>query len=299
MRGDGFLAGLVQARRPPICAAGFPRSGTTWLSATLSAAPGLRTYHEPFNPVTVPQASDYDFHYAPARSRDAGFDSLVRDAFAGRVEGPHIDKHLTSRYQASRYWPGRTMLKTVFGVMALERIAALGGARVVVIRRDPLDVAASWHRLGWDPAPHVASIRAQRRLAADHLAPFEHLMAEADDFWTRFGVLWGATDLVLRRTIVRNPQWTVLRFGTLCAKPVDTYRTLFERLQLRWTPDRSVAIREATRTKSDAPFRPQRVAARQVGKWKRDGLDDGDVERLRYVLAEFERAAPPDPAVAA
>jgi len=299
MRGEALVAGLRQARRPPICVAGFPRSGTTWVSATLASAPGLRSCHEPFNPGTVPQATHYDFHYAPAGQIDEGFDALVRDAFAGRVEGPHVDKHLASRYRQFRFWPGRPLLKTVFGILALERIAELGGARLVVVTRDPLDVAASWHRLGWDPAPHVASLRAQRPLMDDHLAPFEALMAAADDFWAQFGALWGATHLVLRRTIVRHPDWTTLRFGNLCAAPVDTYRSLFERLHLRWTRDHEVRIRAATRTESAAPFRPERVAEEEVGKWRRDGLDDGDIARLRRVLAEFERAAPPDPAVAA
>lgn len=299
MRGEAFLAGLRQARRPPICVAGFPRSGTTWLSATLASAPGLRVYHEPFNPGTVPQAAPFDFHYAPTGQADRAFDTLVRDAFAGRVEGPHVAKHLTSRYRQYGFWPGRTLLKTVFGILALERIAELVGARIVVITRDPLDVAASWHRLEWDPGPHVASLRAQRRLVADHLAPFETLMAAADDFWTWFGVLWGATDLVLRHGIGRNPDWTVLRFGDLCADPVYTYRALFERLHLRWTRDQEARIHAATHTKSRAPFRPERVAERQVGKWRRDGLDGGDVERLRGIVAEFDRAAPPDPVAAA
>lgn len=294
MRGEGLIAGLRQARRPPICVAGFPRSGTTWLSTTLAGAPGLRAYHEPFNSVTVPSAADFDFHYAPADHEDPEFDALVAAAFAGRVEGPHVEMNLPPRYRQFRFWPGRTMVKTVFGVLALERIARLSEARHIVITRDPLDVAASWHRLGWDPGPHLASLRAQPRLMADHLSPFERTMEMADDFWTRFGVLWGATHLVLRRSIARNPDWTVLRFRSLCADPVRAYRQLFSWLGLTWTDGLAQQIREATRTTSSNPFRPERVAERQVGKWRRDGLDDCDLDRLRNTLSVFEDALPPD-----
>jgi hypothetical protein len=278
--------------RSPICTAGFPRSGTTWVSATLAAAPGVRTYHEPFNPQNVPRATAVDFHYATADHAEPSFDALVRDAFAGKVEGPYVEMRLRGPYRRFRHWPGRTHVKTVYAILALERIAALTNARVVVVRRDPLDVAASWHRLGWHPVPHIESLLAQPDLMADLLDPFEPVLRWRHDFWSGFGALWGATDLVLRRTIARNPDWIALRFTSLCADPVGKFEDLFRRLRLRWSLVRAQEIREASQTASTNPFQPTRVASEQVGKWRHEGFDSADLNRLRETLEPFEDAVP-------
>lgn len=281
-----------QSLREPICIAGFPRSGTTWLSTTLAAAPGTRTYHEPFNPVTVPRAEKFDFPYAAASHEHVEFDEFVVDAFAGRVEGPHVEMSLARRYRRFPGWPGRMVVKTVFGILALERVSVISGAQVVVIVRNPLDVAASWHRLDWNVERHLESLRTQPQLIDDHLEPFEHLLVGADDFWTQFGALWGASHLVLRRWLARNPDWIIVPFDALCADPVGMYRRLFRRLGLRWSQSQADRVRRTSRTASNKPFRPERVAKRQVGKWRRDGLNPEDVGRLRDVLAVFDDAAP-------
>lgn len=287
-----LVAGLRQSLLPPICTAGFPRSGTTWISATLAAAEGVRTYHEPFNPQTVPRAAAIDFHYASADQAEPSFDALVHDAFAGRVEGPYVEMRIRGPYRRFRRWPGRTQVKTVYSIMALERIAALTGTRVVVVRRDPLDVAASWYRLGWNPGPHIGNLLTQPRLMADHLNPYEPLLRKTRDFWTAFGILWGTTDFVLRRTIVRNPDWIVVSFASLCTDPVGAFELLFRRLGLDWSPAHANQIREASQTASVKPFQPTRVSQRQVGKWRQDDLDPADVKRLRESLALFRDAAP-------
>lgn len=278
---------LRQWQREAICVAGFPRSGTTWLSRTLGDAPGIRVYHEPFNPVAVPRASIADFRYAPTDEADLTFDSLVVDAFAGRIDSPHVRVGLRPRYRRFRRWPARTLVKTVFGLLALERIAALTGARIVVITRHPLDVAASWHRLSWDPDRHLASLRAQPRLMSEHLQSFESILSGAHDFWSVLGALWGASHFVLRRLVARNPAWTVLNFETLCADPVASYERLYQELGLRWTAERAARIREDTETPSSRPFGRRRIAAEQVEKWQSDDLDSDDVARFLEVVERF------------
>lgn len=276
-----------QAMRPPICAAGFPRSGTTWLGATLDHARGIRTYHEPFNPGTVPRARIADFRYAGASEEDSEFDTLVRDAFAGRVEGPYVEMRLASRYVRHRWWPGRALVKTVFGVLALERIAALTRARVVVVVRNPMDVAASWHRLDWKVNGHIESLRRQPRLLEDHLGPYEPLLRDDDDWWTTFGTLWGAVHLVLWRLIAAHPEWIHLAFEDLCADPTGTYRALFRDLHLRWTADIERRVRASAETPSSHPYRPTRIASDQVGKWH-EALEPDQVARLTEALRGFD-----------
>jgi hypothetical protein len=284
---------LRQWRREPICVAGFPRSGTSWLSRTLGDAAGVRAYHEPFNPVAVPRASIAQFRYAPADDADPEFDRLVLDAFAGRVDSPHVLVRLRPRYRRFRRWPARTLVKTVFGLLALERIAVLTGARIVVIRRAPLDVAASWHRLSWDPERHLARLRAQPRLMAEHLHSFEAMLSGPHDFWSALGALWGASDFVLRRLVDRNPTWTVLDFETLCADPIASYEHLYEELGLRWTAERVARIREDSETSSSRPFELRRIAAEQVEKWRSDGLDPDQVARFVEMVERFRPSVEP------
>lgn len=278
---------LRQWRREPICVAGFPRSGTTWLGRTLGDAPGVRVYHEPFNPVTVPRSSIADFRYAPTDDADPAFDSLVVDAFAGRVDSPQVRVGLRPRYRRFRRWPARTLVKTVFCLLALERIATLTGARIVVITRHPLDVAASWRRLSWDPDRHLASLRAQPRLVLEHLESFESILCGPHDFWSALGALWGASHFVLRRLVARNPAWTVLGFETLCADPVASFERLYRELGLRWTAERAARVREDTQTPSSRPYGRRRMAAEQVGKWRSDDLDPDDVARFLEVVERF------------
>jgi hypothetical protein len=281
------LAGdLAQSLRPPICAAGFPRSGTTWLGAALNYAPGVRTYHEPFNPVTVPDAGPFDHRYAVAARPDPEFDEFCRKAFAGRVEGPHVAASLSRRFRSRLPWPGRTLVKTVFGTLGLERIQEITGARVVLIVRDPRDVAASWHRLGWQTETHLRSLLDQPALMEDHLGPYEGVLRDADDFFSRIGALWGAVHLVVGRLAERNPEWTLLSFEELCADPVARFRRLYADLGLRWTARAERRVRSSSDTASKKPFRPARVSRAQTGKWKNE-LEAGDVARLETVLGRF------------
>ncbi len=50
---DLFTSMLVADKRPAFIV-GLPRTGTTWIASILNTAPGIKYFHEPFNPHNVP-----------------------------------------------------------------------------------------------------------------------------------------------------------------------------------------------------------------------------------------------------
>mgnify|MGYP003347538957 CR=1 FL=1 len=112
--------------------------------------------------------------------------------------------------------------KTVNGCCYLPWIADRTDARVLVVRRFPLNVLSSWKELGHGGDPtelaHLAAVaRTRFSLDIDHDA-----MTQLERQAFTLGVLGG----VVHAASVEHPDWVTVRHDDLCINPVEGFRTL-------------------------------------------------------------------------
>lgn len=121
----------------------------------------------------------------------------------------------------------RPVVKTVYSVWNAEEIASRFDAQVVVVRRELLEGAASWHELGFGSYPfgEFASV-CQETLhpAGAPLSPRGKSGAAASA-WT-----YAVLDLKCQELTERNPSWLATTHGQLIADPVVKFSQLFEHL---------------------------------------------------------------------
>ena len=292
LRGPKLLASdWIESRQRPVYVAGFARSGTSWLGKVLSTAAGVRYHREPFNYAFQPGAAPYHLHYLSAEAEDPGFEAYLRDAVAGRIDGPTVDQAFWERHRRYRRWPARPLIKDVHTLLALERVERVSGAHIVLIVRHPCAVAASWRRLHErDPSDSLFGDldahldRLQRQEALQRAFPQQERAPGAPaTYLEKVGALWAAVHAVLLRQVERHPDWVLVRHEDLCAAPGDRFRDLFARLHLEWTPQTTDLLEASTHTASERPYGTSRVSTDEVDKWRQDLTGQEAEEVLRFV----------------
>ena len=283
---------LRAAQKPTVFVAGLPRSGTTWLASTLSAAQGVRYLHEPFNVACVPAAEPFHMQYVRATDTVPDFARYSREAFSGRGEnnGARTD-HALQQYS---WWPSRTLIKDVHVCLALDWIDAHLRPQIVIALRHPCAMIASWSRLReqipddwhWQEADvHLQRLLTQPTLMDDHLAPYRDVLESAETYFEKLGAFWGASNYVMLQQAKQHPAWLVVQHDVLCVEPEREYRALFGKLGLSWTDTVQRRInRETTNTSkmSARPYTTKRVASDQPHKWKSELSEDEAEQVLRF-----------------
>jgi hypothetical protein len=159
---------------------------------------------------------------------------ILRDtAIAGLAEGT---AHLRRR-------PPHVIVKSVNSAFALDWIAHRYAPKIVVMRRNPLNVVSSWLVLDmankWPIAEHP-SLRASYLDPLGLTPPPAGSSAVADVAWN-VGLLM----LALKTTAERHPEWVQISYDQLSAEPLEGCRSLFERLGLEWTDEAAQYLQRA------------------------------------------------------
>ena len=290
--GRGRVAGR------PIFVTGNGRSGTTWLGETLSRAPGVFYYSEPCHPDHTrmpPEAHDpiWSRHLRPGDG-DPHFERRLGAAFAGHVwRGSGHSATAFARRMAAR---PRIVVKEVASFASLEWVVDRWDPDVLVILRHPGAYAASVRAIGQDPAElarfrllrDAPSLRGELSDLGDHLArvatPLEAIVAS-----------WAIRTRVALRARERHPDWRLIHYEALAARPVERFRALYGDLGLTWTPRIEAWIRSRTETDRPGSVTVRRSSER-IHRW-RDLFDAREIASIRAVLEPFELpvyAAPED-----
>jgi Sulfotransferase family len=310
--GQGYSSSQLETTdsRPMtrILIAGLPRSGTTWAAEMLGSSPGVRSIHEPDNPVMSSAAAsvrakrgmhplldpgelapDYqqiwDLAFAgrgPTRGRTNGIKrallkrpSLMLEPLLG------VPNPVTSRV---RHRFTHVVAKSVYATFTLEWIAARYSPRVVVVRRDPLNVVASWLHVGIQIGDLECGDAAVRHLTAGDLPPARPTGSAHER------VAWsvGFLTTMLGRLVDRHPDWIVVDHAQLSAAPLVTFNELRESLGLvrsAWT----TAYIEASNQPGRA-YDTRRIGSELPNAWRRR-LSPVQERIVRKVLQEFPRLA--------
>ena len=170
--------------------------------------------------------------------------------------------------------------KTVNGCCYLPWIAALSDARVLVVRRFPLNVLSSWKELGHGGDPtelaHLAAVaRTRFSLDIDHDA-----MTQLERQAFTLGVLGG----VVHAASVEHPDWVTVRHDDLCINPVEGFRTLASSLGLELSDASRRYLLESDR--DGTAYRTQRSTAEVPRRW-RTRFDAREIDVVGEVLDRF------------
>lgn len=307
--------------RQRILLAGAPRSGTTWVANVLAAAPAATVAVEPDNEKTsllalVLKNGLPRFPVLDPGAADPGYARLWRYAFDGRF-GPFLSRSWLTRASVPRgRWaesriaarpvavPGAAhaaatavprppangaarIVKTVHAVLSLDWVCEVARPhRVVVVGRHPCAVIDSWRRLDMPDAARLWTAGRDWLVARDALPTGLDTDAPLVQMALQAGLIYRCIDDFCDRhdDVVR------VSHEALCRDPAGGYGRLFERLGLTWTDEAERAL--AASNREGRGYRPVRVAAREVGKW-RGRFDAGELARIEAVLAAFGVSVPP------
>jgi hypothetical protein len=252
---------------------GPPRSGTTWAAEALAEALGAWYVHEPDNP---------DLHAVAAGV-------VVRLGLCPVVEPGDDDPAYRGLWEAAIRGapaaPGGVVVKSVNCAFSLEWVAALCAARVVLVRRNPLNIVASWLRQGWSVRDDLYGARHQ---VLDRVVAPLGLPTRPPSAGLALAAWWIALQLeVEERAAARHPGWLTLSHDHACFDPPGAFGAVLESLGMG-----DEGRMRAYLARSDRPgsgFETRRLSREQPDSWRRS-LDAQQVAGAMGVFDAFPPA---------
>ncbi len=301
----------------PVLVLGLPRSGTTWSARLLGSAEGCRSVMEPDNektsapaigakralgrfPVLAPGRDEpayrklweWAFAGAPRSLALRAADAALRGADEDELESL-VARRRSARLALSamlaRRLPApavggrdvRPVVKSVHACLAAEWLAQEFALDVIVVRRHPAGVLASWLELdlpdsdrGLDRHP---AVRADRVEGWGVPGPGPGPVARAA--W-HIGLLSSA----LEEALLRNPDWHVVEHEAMCVEPHAQLRRLYTDVHMVWSERVEQVLADYDRPGSG--FSPQRRRSEVPDSW-RTRLGRSEVAELHRTLDGF------------
>lgn len=180
-------------------------------------------------------------------------------------------------------WADTVVVKSVFATFALDWIVDRMQPRVLVVRRDPLEIIGSWLNIGYDGITYsVDEDPIARRLWFDR----RPIPPRPEEFAAC--VAWSVAIITaaLDEAVARHPDWRVVSHGQLSADPVGAYRELFADLGLEWSRRVEAGIKQTDRPGTG--YVPRRVAKEEHGKWQ-TRMSGEQRDALSRVVEEVRR----------
>jgi hypothetical protein len=302
-----------------------PRSGSTWTLRALACAEGASFVREPdnvdtaasvdttvtrlgFGPYPVIEPGDVAAQYAALwdlafqgrralRLRRGWGRRMTRAAF--RLPRPVRDPLLAVAARGLGAVAPRRSHVVVSSVMAhfsVEWIHERFHPRVLVLQRDPLNIASSWLRLN----VNAYDVHARPAIVERHLEPLgvRPPPARASSV-TLVGWWIGALASQMSHLLERHPDWILATHEDLCEAADVRFRDLYRQLDMTWTPATDAYLGEGGyieplfrggentfTTTAGGTAEASRIRRDQVDAW-RTRLTPEQLSELREVLATF------------
>jgi len=233
-----------------------------------------------------------------------------RRAWRAVVNG-RTGRHQIDEWLVARRWPRSALLRAGLACLAVPRTPSSGSRhvvaksiccqfsmewiqtrwhpRVLVVRRHPLNVLASWRDLGWldERASRLHGYTLHESstvrnlvgpsMGVPPLPPGATPLAQA---------VWhiGLLSTVLEDGVRRNPAWVVTTHEHLCTDPSTRLSEVSSALSLPWGEAGHRYLERSNRPGSGGELR--RVASQQADSWRRR-LTPDQVEEANDMLGRF------------
>jgi len=217
----------------PIFLIAFPRSGSTWISTVMGWAPGAVLNLEPLR-----------------MASDRGVRELRPWHFCGAEERSLTEERVLSRALA-RAAGSRLVIKLVHGCFKAERFAKRFGAKIVLLRREPLGQISSWVR---DKTFSVYSVHKLLKRIIQQEAVRERFLDVCNwaTHWRQCGnsyelmAAWWSVLEALYLYYVKQHNWLLVYYEDFCESPVPEFRALFAECGLVFDHDVSRKLNTIT-----------------------------------------------------
>lgn len=261
--------GRASPLKPPVLVLSLPRSGSSWIGATLGDARNALYLREPVtqpfldrSPPGTRSVFEVDpVHVPPAYRRPAEAAFRALPVFPRQVVPHPAQWDLASRHRR------RLVVKEV-NPLALAWFLRAFRPRVIYVARHPAAVALSFHRMGWAGGQFEARF-SRERLAAD---PFGHGRFTGS-FWAEHGAFQAVTLGLARDLLAPYPDHRIVHYEAICADPVGTFRELFRFAGLAWDARVERGVVERSRGKPpgpDDPYGTRRDSRAMAEAWRHD-----------------------------
>lgn len=235
---------------------GVIRSGTTFVGKILSLPLEVDYIHEPFNPLCgIPGMTKWYRYVAPDLSTEemqqihALTKSIFSYDFQLRTWYPPSDSLSTRviksvvgsrgpfylRLAKPNIFHKAAVIKDPTGNLLAEYLYRHFAVKPVIIIKHPISFIASLKRVNW--WPRIEEINDQPRLINDYFADEpEFIQHKYDDAVIAAAAYWRASYKVLLSQASKYPDWQVFTHEELSQNSVSVFKTLYEKLDLPWSP---------------------------------------------------------------
>jgi hypothetical protein len=306
-------SGPTHTTQAPILVTGAHRSGSTWVGKMLAATPEVGYIKEPFHLehrpgvcaaqferwfayVTDENAAAYDAAFA----RTLAFDYDVAAELTSLRSPKDVARMARdwSQFAYHRRRGSRPLMKDPLAFFSAEWLAERFAMDVVVIVRHPAAFVSSLSRVGW--WYDVRQWLEQPLLMRDLLGPFEeeihaHVGHEQDDVIAHAALLWKVIYATAQRYREEHPDWIFVHHEDLSRRPTSSFRDLYDRLGLSFTPDVKAKIEAYSGVENPAEAEDGRVhqlrrdSRANIWNWA-ERLSPAEVEQVRRVTDEVAAA---------
>lgn len=283
----------------PILVTGTHRSGTTWVGKMLAADACTAYISEPLNVLHRPGVfrakvkywyqyicEENEQEYLTAFHDLLEFDYHLWDeirSIRSRRDVLRMGRDFFIFYNGlMRGW--RTLLKDPFAVFSTPWFAKRLNCKVVITVRHPAAFASSLKRLHWPF--DFQDLLHQPLLMRDYLEPYREEMQSvpAEDVIGQAALLWKVIYQSVHTIQNLHPDFLVVRHEDLSRDPIPGYRTLYEALDLEFTPRV-----EKTILNSSSSENPRELSRKKVHAIKLDSRANVDNWKKRLTAEEIER----------
>lgn len=299
------------SERQPILVTGAHRSGTTWVGKMLALAPGIGYIHEPFNPMGVPGICNPEFKwfaYVTGENASEHFEhignilnfrfdvvkALKMLGMAEKVPQEYSQdeaKMLENYVQFIQHFSNRSrpLMKDPIALLASEWLASTFGMEVVVLIRHPAAFASSLKKLDW--GFKFKGFLSRENLMRDYFGRFKEEIERCEennyDVIGRAALAWKILYYVVSEYRRKYPDWIFIRHEDISRDPSGSFRDLYNRLGIEFTPGVEADIRNNSDSKNpqewDNEGGYQNIklnSSANLDNWKRR-LTGDEIERIR------------------
>lgn len=213
---------------------GSARSGTSWLSETLSKRRGYRLLFEPDQSSHISRAETLMDRLLLSYDNDPVLDSYISDLRKNRVDNNWIAQNSYRKFKA-HLWPfmvEKVIIKFVRSNLAISYFLSHFDVPLVYIVRDPYSCLFSQKRVSFpwlyeldlfreDPIVHSKLVN--QGIDLDH-----HDYSNLE----KLAIRWGIENLLFREKWLSHPSFNLLRYEDVAGNP-DRIRKLIDRIGLK------------------------------------------------------------------
>jgi hypothetical protein len=302
--------------RQPILVTGAHRSGTTWVGKMLAASGQVGYISEPLNilhrPGVLISPTRYWYSYICPENEASyltGLQTTLRFRYNLLAEIRALrSMHDLGRmlrdlsgFQKAKVFHLRPLLKDPFAFFSSPWFANRLGCRVVITVRHPAAFVSSLKRLGWPF--DLRDLLDQPFLMRDFLEPYrsdiEQFCSDPQDMIGQNSLLWRIIYATAGEFKKSYPEFHLVRHEDLSLQPVKGFQSLYEDLELDFTPPAQQRILASSSVENPRELSVSSVhsvhlnSQANLENWKRR-LTNIEIERIRRITENVTEAYYPE-----